>query len=206
MSYAILQNRRANNNNPTHRNELFHIGAVYLNSANDIDKVTSDTIDLLCGLNNELFLELQDRCHILPSDNGGASSLQELTECILSHEPLTIFSGGTYGILGLNKIIERGAHDYIHFLIQADFTLAGEYQAFIKTAELVEQYGKANQFRHFTISQAISVVYSEIYLQAAAWDYFGGNYPPEQKIVLLNTPYRVNYTSVSSKAKPGYVG
>jgi hypothetical protein len=205
MSYSIAQNRRAQNNNPTHRNETIHIGAVYLNLPNDVAKVTTETVDLLCAFNNALFLELQDRTHILPSINGGQDTLESLTEAIISGDIVHIYSGGTDGVLGLDKIVERGAHDYVHFLAQCDFTLAGEYKAFIKTAELLDMYGSSRGASPAAIKQAIQVAYSEIYLQAAAWDFLG-DYPSEQKIILLHTPYNLNRCAISSKSKPSYAG
>lgn len=173
---------------PTHRNELIIIGKIYLNTSDDRSRVDPGTIRLIDRVNNELVMDLKRFANIYPSDRG-AKSLDDLNHYITSGS-LPVYIGGTHSVLGIDPMLERAAHDLCHFITQADFNLSGELKTFHYQASRLEFFGHMMGYSKPIITQAISVLYSEIYLQACAYDYLGC-FPDSQKIVLTATPYKL---------------
>jgi hypothetical protein len=190
--YAIKQNRRAQNNNPTHRNELTHLGSVYVNSSCDLSRVDTKTIQLIKDFYTNVFLSISDNVCIMAVSQDIKPDLAVITDRYRNSEypHIYYYNGGSNGLLGISKMVERVSHDVLHIDSEADFTLAGEYKVWWHTSQIIEKYGQSQGYDDNTIRQAISVLYSEIYLQACAYDYLGG-YPSQQKIVLTHNPYNV---------------
>jgi hypothetical protein len=183
------------NSNPTHRNELLHIGEFYMNSADDSSRIEDTTIELVkrfyASINTSHF-------QVIPTDNPTPyHTVEDMADSINTFGALLVFRGDSKNNVGISVLNERTIHDYIHTTILAPFTLDGEMEVFLETARLLEIW--ADNFADFVIDeydetikiQAIQYLYSEIYLQACAYDYLG-RYPDEQKVVLTGTPYKFN--------------
>jgi hypothetical protein len=183
------------NSKPTHRNELLHNGLFYINSADDSLRIDQATIELV-----KRFYASIDISHltVIYSDNPSPyPTVEDMADSIKTFGALLVFRGGSKNNVGISVLNERSIHDYIHTTILAPFTLDGEMEVFLETARLLEIW--ADNSADFVIDeydetikiQAIQYLYSEIYLQACAYDYLG-RYPEKQKVVLTGTPYKFN--------------
>jgi hypothetical protein len=180
-------------NNPSHRNELMSLGEFYMNATDDSSRIDESTIELV-----KRFYASIDISHltVIPTDNPSPYlTVEDMVYSIKIFNALIVFRGGSKNNVGISVLKERTIHDYIHATILAPFTLAGEMAVFLETARLLEKwadlYGEmvVDGYSENIKIQAIQYLYSEIYLQACAYDYLG-RFPEEQKVVLIATPYR----------------
>ena len=165
-------------------NGTLHLGQLYAVRADESHSVHPNTVTMLIKFYQHI-LSVNQGITIVPTElEYSFDSIKDM----FSKGILPVYTGGSDGTLGIDKILERATHDIIHISIGADFTNQGEFQSALATMRLFDNFvdyqrNCSDQTRY----QVKQVIYSDVYLQACYYNYFG-TFPDTQKIVLVQLP------------------
>jgi hypothetical protein len=171
-----------------------HIGYAYVHGTDESNRVGNLTKELLRGWLAE---EYGTMLHTHTTRNGpffvdfkrinlAEPSLLEMDAVFtIGYKPLEVFIGGSKSTIfsHADNLRFRAVHDWHHWQARGEFDFAGEFKTFKHSVKRLKAYSEANSYPASVLSQAASVLYSEIVLQVAAYDILGG-FPAEQKIIL----------------------
>lgn len=173
-------------------NQSVHLGDFYLQSPCQAYELAPLTKVLFQAWINFEYSYLINKLNITAINTYDENKLADSQYGLISQftrKKVYVFAGGSKSpfLSDFHNRSFRLIHDYHHFLTKhhQPFSIAGETQAYKIAQDSLVSFGKRLGYAKVNINQAVSVLYSEIILQAHAYHANGCKFPATQKVVLI---------------------